>query len=273
MCNLLKLYIIKEKAMKTIFKASLLAVATSLMLTANYTSAFAAHSSNSSAYYDVQQAGDYVLAFCGANEAGYTMPETRDFTLTEVFCKMGADCTNYVSQALYYGGYKMEGSPSITFWIKNRILGSNCGNYDDDEWFYYKLKDNFDVSHDTWSSTWSRVEGKSEAGLYNYLSRKSWFNDPLCSCDSNLEYCDDFAKKYNVKRGDIIQIDFSSDGSYDHSTFVWCTEPEIRLCYHSNYVWAKKLSEIEKSLNNGAQKPSYRVIHTTDHAKTTSRIW
>ena len=50
MCNLLKLYIIKEKAMKTIFKASLLAVATSLMLTANYTSAFAAHSSNSSAY-------------------------------------------------------------------------------------------------------------------------------------------------------------------------------------------------------------------------------
>ena len=271
MCNLFKI-IIKEKAMKTILKASFLAVATSLMLTANYTSAFAAHSSTTSNYYDVKKAGDYVLAFCGADQKGYTMPETRDSRINEVFYKQDEDCTSFVSQALYYGGYEMKGTPYITAGIRSKF-GHNLGCEDDDEWFYYKLKDNFEVSHDTWSSTWTRVEGNDRAGLYNYLTRKSLFNEPLCSCDSNKEYCDDIAKKYNVKRGDIIQIDFTSDGSYDHSTFVWCTEPEIRLCYHSVYVWAKTLSEIDKSLKDGIEKPCYRIIHTTDHAKTTKSIW
>lgn len=257
--------------MKKVLKVSIAFVASVLMISTNYTSVIAADNNNH--FYDVKKAGDYVLAFCGANVEGCSMPETRECRINEVFSyDPNIDCTNFMSQTLYYGGYKMEGSPYITMGLR-RMLGHSLGCDDDDEWFYYKFKGNFDVKYDCWSSTWKNVEGKTEAGLYNYLTRKRRFNEPFCHYKPDLEYCDDFAEKYNVNRGDIIQIDFDGKGGYDHSTFVWCTNPEIRLCYHSIFVWAKPLREIDEGLRRGGDTPKYRIIYATEHAKANTSIW
>ena len=168
----------------------------------------------------------------------------------------------------------MEGSPyPFIMNFANSYCGKNCGCNDDNEWFYYKFKDDLDFTFDTWSSTWTRVEGETDKGLYNYLSNSRLHNEPICYSDSDLNYNKNFAKMYHIHRGDVIQIDFESDGEYDHTTFVWCTDPEIRLSYHSNYIWARSLNEIDTDLKNKGQTPCYRVIHTTDNELINKSRW
>ncbi len=198
----------------------------------------------------------------------YYTPQTNDDYVLD-----GANCTNYISQILYYGGYKMRGTPDIKFKTKSLTSIST------DKWFYYCLKDNWGTDNDIWSSTWSTVDGLNPfhyGGIYHFFTQDCYYeshrmNDILkysdehanflCTYEDGVEYCDNFARKYNLKRGDIVQVDYERDGFYDHSLYVWCTEPKIRFCSNSDDYFVKAFSDIDKK-----EKFIYRIIHTTDHA-------
>lgn len=70
--------------------------------------------SNNNYYYDVKKAGDYVLNYCDTEHDDYGLPEGRIKKSNNVFITLDSDCTNFVSQALYYGGYPMKGTPYYT---------------------------------------------------------------------------------------------------------------------------------------------------------------
>lgn len=235
-------------------------------------------------YYDVKKASDYALTFCGANKditKGEYKAYEKNFESKQnnEYRKQDANCTSYISQILYYGGYKMKGIPSLSF-------QTGCVSYDPEDWFYYCLEDNFGKDTDVWSSSWT-VVGEFlyliPSGLYTHFTAPYIYQTSLvsykyltedvnyiCSSQSELKYCDDFAKKYNLKRGDIIQVGDDSPlpgVQYGHSLYVWCTEPEIRVCSNSDNYFARKLSEIDE-----AEDGYYRILRTNDHAIQKS-VW
>ena len=203
-------------------------------------SCITASAADSNTYYDVKKAGDYVLAFCDAdtsNPSEYKMPSGRISRKNpDYFFRDGEDCTNFASQALYYGGYKMQGTPDIPY-IKNGVAAiinhikdigyANCGSRNADDWFYYSYKDGTNVRRDLWSSTWTRV-GYTEThgnGLYQFFTRPHEMNEPICTGISEIKYTndEDFKKITNLKRGDIVQYKEAGHNDYGHSMFVWCT--------------------------------------------------
>lgn len=292
--------------MKKILKASIVFAVSVMMTVVNCMPVVAAdsdygYSESFYKYYDVKKAGDYVLNYCDADyrdpkhpEAG-GLPEGRVQKINDTFYFNNGrgDCTNFVSQALYYGGYEMRGCP-LTWW-----RSSGCNGHSRGDWFYYKLKDNFEVSNDMYSSSWNSVESARlkevdtsdrgikayaeciRAGLFEYLAI-----DPYCNADRNsngdprIEYeCPYFSDltyeevikldEKTLSRGDVMQIDLDGNGSYDHSTFVWCTQPEIRLTFHTINFFAKTL----RLINSNIPEARYRVIHTTHHADPTKNKW
>lgn len=262
------------------FAAMLLSAA----LTASYGSMNAMAVDDSYYYYDVKKASDYVLTFCSA-EAGDLKDDYKKYykpKYNKEYALVGSECTNFASQALYYGGYKMRGTPDMRIFPK--IKSTGCTYVGSSKWFYYKLENNWEVENDIYSSTWSVVDkwgpGTSniipDSGMFAYFT-KPWATwgidgvlnleintpyDSVCSYVEDVEYCEDFAKKYNLKRGDIVQMDAENDGLYEHTMFVWCTEPEVRLTYRSTDKHAESLKVICGKKND----IKFRIIYTTDHA-------
>lgn len=251
-------------------------------------------------YYDVKKAGNYALYYCGANapdkektEFG-SLPETRkgrigDNNYNHDFSFFDSDCTNFVSQILYYGGYEMMGSPENYFFD---FKGSTSRSSND--WYYYKLKDNFDnVNKDVYSSTWTLVEryilnptswGSSfSSGLAEHFTSKikgvdnprytvngsDINNKHYCNSIDDVKYCDDFASKYNLHRGDILQLADDSSEKYYHTMFVWATEPEVEFVAHTDPYFAKSLSAVSSDHPDRV----YSIIYTTDYADQSKRRW
>ncbi len=256
------------------FAAMLLSTA----LTASYGSMNAMAVDDSYYYYDVKKASDYALTFCWADpylgegeayEKYYTPQTNTDYINLKDL--ESANCTNYISQILYYGGYKMRGTPE-----SDKL--SKCGSKSPEKWFYYCLEDNWGTENDVWSASWVTVDKNmmaiQEQGIYHYFtgdfgnnqiykSLNEEYSSYLCSYEKKIKYCEDFAEKYNLKRGDIVQIDYQGTGwQYDHTLYVWCTEPEIRFCSNSSDYFGKLFSKIHEDY----PKAYYRIIHTTDHA-------
>lgn len=258
-------------------KLKFTSVLISAVITVSYGSINAIAVDDSYYYYDVKKASDYALTFCYADPIqgeGKAYSKYYTPTTNKDYVHDGANCTNYISQILYYGGYKMRGTPDIIF--KTKSLAS----INTDKWFYYCLENKWGTENDVWSSTWSTVDGITNlhnvGGLYHFFTQDYYYETHkmselakysdeyasfICTFEEGIEYCDDFAEKYNLKRGDVVQVDYERDGFYDHSLYVWCTEPEIRFCSNSNDYFAKAFSSIDKK-----EKYIYRIIHTTDHA-------
>lgn len=268
--------------MKKLLKASIPALATSIMLTVNSTSVFAVHSSNNY-FYDVKKAGDYILNYCDANYDEIGLPEGRVKKINDTFFYNdgGGDCTNFVSQALYYGGYNMRGTPPAEQKFPYTMPKNKKVEFTGKNWYYYKLKGATGYDEDIWTSSWTTVDGPKNikfltAGIDNYLidvekckvDNGGWY--VTLKGDDTPEYLNKlFVRDTNIKRGDILQVKDGFETAYNHSCFVWCTTPMVRLSSHTDSYLSKSIEEMSRD----HPSRTYRIIHTTDHADPTKSIW
>lgn len=125
------------------------------------------------------------------------------------FDDYGGDCTNFVSQILYAGtGGVMDSSGDL-------------------KWFYKSYSDR--------SSSWTSVNA-----LYNYLTRNKGRGPQGILASGTI-------LNYSMKPGDIIQIDFQSDGTYDHSvainSFTKGNIEATKVCAHYDNVYNKAITD------------------------------
>ncbi|MEL7626523.1 MAG: amidase domain-containing protein [Anaerolineaceae bacterium] len=93
------------------------------------------------------------------------------------------DCTNYVSQALYNGGYPMR-----------------TGNWNVDSYFEW------------WSRIYLFVKQNSKT-----WSATDWFNTYLAQFPSEFQYVTSYT---SLSGGDFFLLDLTGDGIPDHARFV-----------------------------------------------------
>ncbi len=125
----------------------------------------------------------------------------------------GADCTNFVSQALYAGGLTETGK--YQYW-------------NDYAWYYdWGYRPGY-------SNTWAVANE-----LYDFLDKSGRAN--RVSVDA--PYC------YKFDPGDIIQIDNNNDGWWDHSMIVTgeiVSDDDLLMSYHTPNVKNERLSDIRE---------------------------
>lgn len=116
-----------------------------------------------------------------------------------------ADCTNFVSQVLHEGG----GVPKVDAWWRPW--------WDKDDWYYHRTgTDPFDANNDdSWSWSWVKA-----GTLYWHIQARL---GTLVNSPSQL------------RLGDVIQIDFTSDGTIDHTMVVTMIDSSgnIRVSQHT----------------------------------------
>lgn len=117
------------------------------------------------------------------------------------FDGMGGDCTNFVSQIIYAGGAPFD----------------TTGNY---TWYYYGMSNRAPA----WTSvTW----------LHDYLVNNDYIG-PQGDVNSSYDV-------YRAMVGDVIQIDFENDETYDHSTCIvhhqTGTSSQTTIAAHTYNVW------------------------------------
>lgn len=159
----------------------------------------------------------------GNNAASYAQtyamnpnPAYRDFT------NNGGDCTNFISQSLYAGGWEEIGKYSYTSY---------------DSWYY-------DGSYTPlYSYTWT-----SATYLYNFMMRHS--NRATYRSLSNTPWPDYFQK------GDVIQIDYvPSDANINHTMIITgISGNDLLVSYHTPNI---KDTSLQSIVNNN---PSARFI-------------
>ncbi|NCD01243.1 hypothetical protein EOL94_04080 [bacterium] len=144
------------------------------------------------------------------------------------------DCTNFVSQALHYGGLDFENSSSVL--NKDGVVDTTF------EWYFFKKNTG---SGYCVSSSFIRVED-----LYTYLVEGK--NTSFSSTTAYL-------KKYitpELKAGYILQGKHLWKTRFSHSVIVTITDDKPTYCAHSS----ERLNEPIETFYDGFFK--YRVIHT-----------
>lgn len=117
------------------------------------------------------------------------------------FDNLGGDCTNFVSQIIYAGGAPFD----------------TTGNY---TWYYKGMSNR--------APSWTSV-----TSLHNYLVNNDYIGPQGKVDSSNAAYI--------AMVGDVIQIDFGNDGTYDHSTSIVHHQTSITsqttVAAHSTNRW------------------------------------
>lgn len=117
------------------------------------------------------------------------------------FDELGGDCTNFVSQIIYAGGAPFD----------------TTGNY---TWYYKGMSNR--------APAWTSV-----TSLHNYLVNNDYIGPQGKVASSNAAYI--------AMIGDVIQIDFGNDGTYDHSTSIVHHQTSITsqttVAAHSSNRW------------------------------------
>lgn len=155
----------------------------------------------------------------------YNRTGAKDYAYARVFnynpayhAFWGADCTNFISQALKEGG----GIPMVDAWW--------LPWYHPGEWFYYrKGTDSFDSNNDNQMS-WSWRKANT---LYSHIITRLGTQVPSPS---------------QLQIGDIVQIDcYPTDGIIDHSMIVTSidTDGMRRVTYHTTDTKDKRLDKVE----------------------------
>lgn len=138
------------------------------------------------------------------------------------FDGMGGDCTNFVSQIIYAGGAPFDTTGSYT-------------------WYYKGMSNR--------APSWTSV-----SSLHNYLVNNDYIGPQGKVDSSNAAYI--------AAIGDVIQIDFGMDGTYDHSTSIVHHQTSITsqttVAAHTNDRWNYPIS------NYSGTK---RWIHLTGYMK------
>ena len=117
------------------------------------------------------------------------------------FDALGGDCTNFVSQIIYAGGAPFD----------------TTGNY---TWYYKGMSNR--------APAWTSV-----TSLHKYLVNNDYIGPQGKVDSSNAAYI--------AMIGDVIQIDFGNDGTYDHSTSIVHHQTSITsqttIAAHSSNRW------------------------------------
>lgn len=172
--------------------------------------------------YDRNKARDYALKY-----AENPNPAYRYFEY---------DCTNFVSQALFTGGWTEVGKYAY---------------YSDDAWYY-------DGGTRPWySNSWAVADS-----LYRYLGRHPERATPMSVM---------FKKPWNsyFEVGDIIQIDefdsagnWGSDGRIDHSMIVTeVNDNDMFVSYHTTNTKRKSLNALISELKAKSSKVGFIGWH------------
>lgn len=166
--------------------------------------------------YNRQNAVNYALTYAENPNSDY-----RYFS--------GADCTNFVSQCVYAGGWPKIG------WNK----------YSSSHWFYN--------SYYIYSYTWTRADyfGKflaiySGRGFARSLSHHPW-------------------NQY-FEIGDIVQADKDNNGKWDHTMIVTEVDgDEMYMTYHSSNTHRKALTQVISETRQQYPNAVFMGYHLEDN--------
>lgn len=238
------------------FTAITLSIVTTFLCTASPVSAF-----NKSA------ASSYAIKYSGGEcPIPVKYREAEDGYNPYYSAYQGNDCTNYVSQILYTGGFVQTSTPS-----NRSVSGDGCKSYDSANWYFRKIYDKYSDLVSVWTSSWTISDNKTGVipghGLYSRLK-----NHLNIRRNENLTFSEllNLSGSDRVKEGDIIQI--SSDYfhiNYGHSIYVIYSpynphtgqNTDILFCGHSNDRFYRSL----KSFYNGDSSTKFVVWHTSDY--------
>lgn len=162
-----------------------------------------------------------ILSLCATAEAAYNGDKAAKYALeyssvpNPDYNYFKEDCTNFVSQCLLAGGWKETG--------KYKFTSKNA-------WYYDFGK------RPGYSNTWAVANS-----LYAFLNshpdrakKQSVYNRP---------YKESYRK--NFKPGDLVQIDYGSDGTWDHSMIITVvSDTDMVVTYHTRNEAGKSLNQI-----------------------------
>lgn len=140
------------------------------------------------------------------------------------FDAFGGDCTNFVSQVIYAG------------------TGGVMDSTGDLQWYYNGYSDR--------SPSWTSV-----SSLYSYLTRNTG-RGPQGKLASTTDIY------YSMQVGDVIQIDFNSDGVYEHSTVI----VKFQTGYPTGTLVAAHTNDVDNKLIND-YSGAKRWIHLTGYER------
>lgn len=166
--------------------------------------------------------------FAKANYQNYNLPGSSYFK------NNGGDCTNFISQCLKAGGWRQISTSTNP--AKN--------------WYYNSLNSR--------SSSWAGVQPFREFATASGRGKEVLFAKGTCTLPSSVP----------IRDGDIIQIDFTGDGKWDHSTIVTNLACSIYSPYNSIiWVTAHSNSQINYPLSEylkASPNSRFRVILLKD---------
>lgn len=181
---------------------------------------FIAGCSTASAY-NRQAAVQYAIEH---TEPDANQPTNKQSEYNQAYHAFDSDCTNFISQCLYYGGWKQVGRYNA--WSSN-------------SWYYVYY---------SWPSSL----------CFGYSRSWTSANDFYKFCTVHPERAQS-ASLSSLEIGDIVQMDFTGDGKWDHSLIVTKkTGSNIYLSAHSNDLENEPLSAI-KSRNPGARYKGWHI--------------
>ncbi len=188
----------------------------------------------------VKYAHQYVNPIYGWDEKRYDNPAAYNHS----YYPFEADCTNYISQCLYAGGWK-------------QIVG---GIYSSDAWYYKKYVPGehfWDKTIKDYSHTWTVAND-----FYKFCSKH-----PDRAKKVSIEKDDKglLKVKGTLEVGDIVQMDGlgkkKPDGEWDHSMIITdiSSNGELYVSAHTSDLENEPLSEIQ-GRNKNAKYAGWHII-------------
>lgn len=160
---------------------------------------------------DIQSDGDVWPSLNGTRiqsyARAYVIEDVKDYHNTDYIYIEDGDCTNYVSQALHYGGLPMT----------SYVGEENVNGYTEttERWFHFNNNTSTGYSL---STSWVRV-----VELYDYLA-------PHYACGENSA---DEAMTPYLNKGFVLQGKYFI-GRYSHSIIITLTDGEVTFCAHTD---------------------------------------
>lgn len=204
---------------------------------------------NTEVRYEILQAASYAKRYNGASNSPYG----KNSYNTD-YAKLDSDCTNFVSQCLLAGGYKMHGS-----YTKVQQTSSEKTV---DEWYHYKIAKKKGGYKYRYTTSWVCVQQYYNIrpvnwGLYYYIKN----NVKTATMHKKVKFnAKKWLKDYNLMIGDIVQMDTNADGKYDHSIII--TEIKgnnIYYCGHTENRYNKSLNQLAQSNKEEAKEKPLKV--------------
>lgn len=170
-------------------------------------------------------------AYDGEEAAEYAQEYAKDYNPN--YDEYDNDCTNFVSQCLYAGGFRNQGSIDFNT-VKLGVNNEKTRWYH--EKYTYVTKFLF-VPYVTTdykvSTTWVRVYNTgSGKGLYQYLVNERGCHIAAYTKNSTLTKFENIVKTAEI--GDVIQCGPSGDKLVHSAIVTGKKNGDLLVCYHSN---------------------------------------